>query len=102
MPYDKFSVGVLFENSIVCHVFYAMALGAAHGGLLFVVCGFWGFVLVCLALVLGLGWAWSGFLDCCTDVGFWLAICLWLVGAWFCWFCLESLILAQDERWRRA
>ena len=30
MPYDKFSVGVLFENSIVCHVFYAMALGAAH------------------------------------------------------------------------
>ena len=30
MPYEKFSVGVLFENSIVCHVFYAMALGAAH------------------------------------------------------------------------
>ena len=100
MPYDKFSVGVLFENSIVCHVFYAMALGAAHVGVWFL--GFC-FVLVCLALfVVGLGWAWSGFLDCCTDCGFWLAACLWLVGAWFCWFCLESLILAQDERWRRA
>ena len=37
------------------------------------------FVLVCLALVLGLGWAWSGFLDCCTDFGFWLAVvCGWL------------------------
>ena len=92
-------MGVLFENSIVCHVFYAMASWAAR-----VLCGLGGcFVLVCLALFcLGLGWAWSGFLDCCTDVGFWLAICLWLVGAWFCWFCLESLILAQDERWRRA
>ena len=83
MPYDKFSVGVLFENSIVCHVFYAMALGAAHDGLLFVVCGFWGcFVLVCLVLIFllwGLGWAWSGFLDCCTDCGFWLTIvCGWL------------------------
>ena len=32
------------------------------------------FVLVCLALFLGLGWAWSGFLDCCTDCGFWLAV----------------------------
>ena len=59
------------------------------------------FVLVCLALFLGLGWAWSGFLDCCTDFGFWLAVCGWL-GSLVCWFCLESLILAQDERWRRA
>ena len=101
MPYDKFSVGVLFENSIVCHVFYAMALGAAHG---FGCVWFLGFVLfwfAWLSLLWGLGWAWSGFLDCCTD--YWvLAGCLWLVGAWFCWFCLESLILAQDERWRRA
>ena len=72
MPYDKFSVGVLFENSIVCHVFYAMALGAAHVCVWFL--GFC-FVLVCLALFcLGLGWAWSGFLDCCTDFGFWLAV----------------------------
>ena len=69
MPYDKFSVGVLFENSIVCHVFYAIASGAAHGGLLFVVCGFGGcFVLVCLALIsfvvgVGLGLVWfSGLL----------------------------------------
>ena len=73
-------MGVLFENSIVCHVFYAMALGLR---MILVVCGFLGscFVLVCLALCLGLGWAWSGFLDCCTDCGFWLAACLWLVGA---------------------
>ena len=72
--------------------------------MILVVCGFWGFVLFWFAWlsVVGLGWAWSGFLDCCTDFGFWLAACLWLVGACFCWFCLESLILAQDERWRRA
>ena len=64
----------MFENSIVCHVFYAMALGAAHdfGCVWFL--GFC-FVLVCLALfVVGLGWAWSGFLDCCTDFGFWLTV----------------------------
>ena len=75
---------MLFENSIVCHVFYAIALGAAHGGLLFVVCGFWG--LFCFGLpgphfvlLWGLGWAWSGFLGCCTDFGFWLAVvCGWL------------------------
>ena len=58
MPYDKFSVGVLFENSIVCHVFYAMALGAARDGLLFVVCGFWG--LFCFGLPGSLFWGWVG------------------------------------------
>ena len=67
----------------MCHVFYAMALGAARGGLLFVVCGLLGFVLFWFAwlsflLLWGLGWAWSGFLDCCTDCGFWLAVCGWL------------------------
>ncbi|WP_309342569.1 hypothetical protein, partial [Actinomyces oris] len=59
-------LGVLFENSIVCHVFYAMALG------LRVIFGcVWFLGLFCFGLpgsfVLGLGWAWSGFLDCCTD-----------------------------------
>ena len=91
-------MGVLFENSIVCHVFYAMALGAAHDFGCVWLLGFC-FVLVCLALVLGLGWAWSGFLDCCTDL--WGVLACWL-GFLVCWFCLESLILAQDERWRRA
>ena len=74
--------------------------------MILVVCGCWGFVLFWFAwpsflLLWGLGWAWSGFLDCCTDFGFWLAV---FVVGWglFCWFCLESLILAQDERWRRA
>ena len=39
---------MLFENSIVCHVFYAMVLGAAHGCVWFFgAC----FVLVCLALI---------------------------------------------------
>ena len=38
------------------------------------------FVLVCLALVLGLGWAWSGFLDCVLTFFGVLAGCLWLVG----------------------
>ena len=67
MPYDKFSVGVLFENSIVCHVFYAMALGAARDFWLCVVFGAC-FVLVCLVLIsfvvgVGLGLVWfSGLL----------------------------------------
>ena len=67
MPYDKFSVGVLFENSIVCHVFYAMALGAAHDFGCVWLLGFC-FVLVCLALIsfvvgVGLGLVWfSGLL----------------------------------------
>ena len=56
---------MLFENSIVCHVFYAMALGVAHdfGCVWFL--GFC-FVLVCLALFVvgvGLGLVWfSGLL----------------------------------------
>ena len=74
---------MLFENSIVCHVFYAMALGAARGGLLFVVCGFWG--LFCFGL--------PGPLCCGVGLGFGLVfwavvltlgsgwLCLWLVGA---------------------
>ena len=57
------------------------------------------FVLVCLASGCcgwGLGGAmWSGFLGFVLTV----ALAFWLG---FCWFCLESLILAQDERWRRA
>ena len=72
MPYDKFSVGVLFENSIVCHVFYAMALGAAHdfGCVWFLglfcfglpgplCCGGWvgpGLVFWTVVLTLGSGW----------------------------------------------
>ena len=58
----EISLGVLFENSIVCHVFYAMALGAARDGLLFVVCGFWGLFCfglpgpLCCGVGLGLVW----------------------------------------------
>ena len=99
-------LGVLFENSIVCHVFYAIwSWGLCMVGfcLLCVVFGAC-FVLVCLAPVVGVGWGYvvwfSGlFTDCCSG----LASCF-VVWGWlgFCWFCLESLILAQDERWRRA
>lgn len=43
-------------------------LGAAHGGLLFVVCGFWGcFVLVCLIPCFGVGWGYVCFSGLCTD-----------------------------------
>ena len=51
--------------------------------MMLVVCGFWGcFVLVCLALfVVGLGWAWSGFLDCCSDCCSGLASCF-VVWGW--------------------
>ena len=72
-----------------------------------VVCGFLGLFVFGLpgsGFCLGLGWAmWSGFLGCLLTVALaWLHVLL--CGAWlgFCWFCLESLILAQDERWRRA
>ena len=76
-------------------------------GLRMVVCGFWG--LFCFGLsgprffsfVVGVG---LGF-----GLVFW-AVVLTLGSGWLfvvgwgliCWFCLESLILAQDERWRRA
>ena len=97
----KIWLGVLFENSIVCHVFYAMALGAAR-----VCVWFLGFVLFWFAwscfFVVGLGWAWSGFLDCVLTFFGVLAGCFGWLGSLVCWFCLESLILAQDERWRRA
>ena len=48
----------------------------------------------------GLGLFFSG---CCARSGFGLVPCWGLarVRVWV-WFCLESLILAQDERWRRA
>ena len=101
-------LGVLFENSIVCHVFYAIwSWGLRMVGfcLLCVVFGAC-FVLVCLSpgcCGWGLGWAWSGFLGGLLTVALaWLHVLLWGAGLGFCWFCLESLILAQDERWRRA
>ena len=77
MPYDKFSVGVLFENSIVCHVFYAMALGAALVCVVFGVC----FVLVCLALFCCGGWVGPGlvFWTVVLTLGSgWLFVCGWL------------------------
>ena len=79
-------MGVLFENSIVCHVFYAIwSWGLRMVGfcLLCVVFGAC-FVLVCLASGCcgwGLGGAWSGFLgcsDCCS--GWFRACCVGLVG----------------------
>ena len=63
----------------LCH----LVLGAVHGGLLFVVCGFWGlfcfglpgFWLLWLGVGLSLGLV---FWAVCTDFGFWLAVCGWL------------------------
>ena len=68
-------LGVLFENSIVCHVFYAIwSWGLRMVGfcLLCVVFGAC-FVLVCLAPVVGVGWGhvvwFSGlFTDCCSGL----------------------------------
>ena len=68
-----------------------------------VVCGFLGLFVFGLpgsGFCLGLGWALVWFSGLCTDCcSGWLLFWGWLG---FCWFCLESLILAQDERWRRA
>ena len=52
----EFRLGVLFENSIVCHVFYAMALGAAHD---FGCVWFLGFVLFWFAWPFFV-WGWVG------------------------------------------
>ena len=70
--------------------FMPLPWGCAWLCVVFGVC----FVLVCLALI-------------CVGVGLGFGLVFWtvvLVGAvfGFGWFCLESLILAQDERWRRA
>ena len=90
LPWPEISVGVLFENSIVCHVFYAMALG-----LRMLCVWFWG--LFCFGLPgPDLFWGWVG-----LGLVFWTVVLVGTVFG-FDWFCLESLILAQDERWRRA
>ena len=118
-------MGVLFEISIVCHVlcswlvggwrfsgcllfcawlslpfWWLRGLGVLPGSFVGVGClpGFFsvidlvvgGLGVSCLASFcggLGVGW---GLFSICLAAAFWL------------WFCLESLILAQDERWRRA
>ena len=80
----------------------------------------WG-VGCCLALLLGLGvfclacllfdvccWGGGGLgVSClasfCGGLGVgWGLFSICLAAAFWLWFCLESLILAQDERWRRA
>ena len=61
------SLGVLFENSIVCHVFYAIWFwGAVHG--LFGCVWFLGAVCFWFAWLLlwGLGWALVWFSGLCT------------------------------------
>ena len=70
-------------------------------------CGFWGlfcfglpgFWLLWLGVGLGLVW-FSGLFVLTVALACLVLCCVGLVGV--CWFCLESLILAQDERWRRA
>ena len=76
---------MLFENSIVCHVFYAMGPGGLR-----VLCGFLGLVLFWFAWLLlwGLGGAmWSGFLGCLLTVALaWLHALLCGVGWGFVGF----------------
>ena len=48
----------------------------------------------------GLGFVFSG-CYCLARAGAGSSLVVGLVLVWV-WFCLESLILAQDERWRRA
>ena len=52
---------------------------------------------------LGASFLWFG--GCRVGLGLFFLRLFCSARAWFgfgCWFCLESLILAQDERWRRA
>ena len=104
------SVGVLFEISIVCLFFVPWSVCGVVGSCvvaaaLFVVVVVWGLV----ALWVGC----SCFLVCFCFSGCglllrvsWLVVgvCVVVACGWFVLFLvfLESLILAQDERWRRA
>ena len=74
---------MLFENSIVCLVVFVCCLFFCHAsfsrlGVRFFDASFWCRLLGQIVLMRILPGLWSG------------------------GFCLESLILAQDERWRRA
>ena len=77
----------------------------------------WGLRMVgfCLLCVVSWGLFCFGLPDSFLGVGLGLGLVFWAVvltlgSGWLfvvgwgliCWFCLESLILAQDERWRRA
>ena len=66
---------------VSCLVFFSLRCLLLGGGGLGVSC------LASFCGGLGVGW---GLFSICLAAAFWL------------WFCLESLILAQDERWRRA
>ena len=80
-------VGVLFEISIVCLFFVPWFACFLVGGL--VLSGgfvFWLWLLLCAVL-------------CGVVCG---GGCGWVLFFLVCLFFLESLILAQDERWRRA
>ena len=114
-------MGVLFEISIVCHVLCSWLVGGwffwlpavlclAFFSVISLVVGgsgvlpgllFVGGLGVCLALLLGLGV--SCLASFCGGLGVgWGLFSICLAAAFWLWFCLESLILAQDERWRRA
>ena len=84
------SLGVLFEISIVCLVFVFLFVWFFAGCVLGASCC--GRVPgVCLACFVCLGGA-----------GSWGACVSWVRGVSWVVVFLESLILAQDERWRRA
>ena len=94
MPYDKFSVGVLFENSDECVMFLYHGPGAARVCVVLGFCFVW-FAHLALCCGVGLGLVWFSW-TICTDCGFWLTIvCGWLELVLLVLF--GSLILAQDE-----
>ena len=60
MSCDEFSVGVLFENSIVCHVFYAIGPGGCAWWTFVCCVWFLGFVLFWFAWLFFWGWVGPG------------------------------------------
>ena len=85
MSCDEFSVGVLFENSIVCHVFYAIWFWGAVR-----LCGFLGLFVFGLpgsGFCLGLGWAlvWFSGLFVLTLGSGWLFVVGWGLFVGFVW-----------------
>ena len=65
------------------------------GGFVFSWLGGWGLAMMFLCM------AWLFFVVLCV-VLLWVVFCFLEPLLAFCWFFVESLILAQDERWRRA
>jgi hypothetical protein len=103
-PIERSGIGVrlILENSTACQK-STILLCPPLAGLLAPCVGVGGFVAVSLVMhclpVLWVGGVFAGVLFFVVLAA---GLFVFLVGVGGCWFSTESLILAQDERWRCA